>query len=141
MVKYSLSPKQAIAAAHIAGGMSQKDAAAQVDVTEKTVCGWMKEPAFKAAVAKRQSEMITEIRDRTRELGLKAVGAIDDILSDPNTSPNNRLKAAQTVLGTFQNKENPMNPYFKIGPTTPEEVVKKEREEKAMEEMLGGLFG
>ena len=94
-----LSPVQAQVIEALAQGQTVSAAAEKAGVHRTTIHHWIRnEPHFKAAVRTAQSEYAAELNDGLRELAVRAVLALHDLLQDISTPPAVRLKTALAIL-------------------------------------------
>ncbi len=94
-----LSPVQAQVIEALAQGQTVSAAAEKAGVHRTTIHHWIRnEPQFKAAVRTAQSEYAAELNDGLRELAVRAVLALHDLLQDITTPPAVRLKTALAIL-------------------------------------------
>ncbi len=94
-----LSPVQAQVIEALAQGQTVSAAAEKAGVHRTTIHHWIRnEPQFKAAVRTAQSEYAAELNDGLRELAVRAVLALHDLLQDISTPPAVRLKTALAIL-------------------------------------------
>lgn len=73
MDDYSLSPKQILAASHIAMGESHKQAAKFAKVSAQTISEWMQYPDFIAKINEIQLNTLYEAQSKFRGLAFAAV--------------------------------------------------------------------
>src|SRR5260370_8156243 len=94
----NLSPVQAQIVAALAQGRTITTAAAETGVHRNTIHNWVHEPAFKTAVEEAQREYVATLSDTMRELSVRALETLRNVLDDPKASPSVRLKAALAIL-------------------------------------------
>lgn len=96
--KTPLSTKQVQALPHLAIGQTLAHTATAVNVSEKTLYRWLKEPDFKATYLELR-ELEAEIATaELRGLTLKAATVLSKAMDHPD--PNISLRAAQTAVKT-----------------------------------------
>jgi hypothetical protein len=131
-----LNENQLLAVVLLASGAKAVAVAQELKITEETICRWKQLPAFRAATNRLHTEAMQAISCRLRHLGGLAVGAIEKILTDPDTQPRERLTAAFKILdylggaGVLQN----------IGPVTEEEIVCDDKASQMLAEMGRSLL-
>ena len=82
----------------LAAGMPNNEVAARLGVAPPTVSNWWRQEAFCVAVELEHREAVSNIQQQMRSLGSFAVDAVRGVLTDPNSSPRAKLKAAEIVL-------------------------------------------
>ena len=96
--KTPLSTKQVQALPHLAIGQTLAHTATAINVSEKTLYRWLKEPDFKSAYLELR-ELEAEIATaELRGLTLKAATVLSKAMDHPD--PNISLRAAQTAVKT-----------------------------------------
>ena len=94
-----LSPAQAQVIKSLARGQTVTAAAEDAGVHRTTVHHWIRsEPAFKIPVETARTEYADELNDGLRELAIRAVHTLHDLLQDISTPPAVRLKTALAIL-------------------------------------------
>ena len=92
------SPQLRVAAA-LAQGMSVSAAARDAGIHRTTIHHWQRTSEdFRAAIEEARAEFVESLRDELRDLSYAAIRALQDLISNPNTPPSVRLKAALAVL-------------------------------------------
>jgi hypothetical protein len=122
-VTETLSPKQILAAQHLALGESQGKAAQIAKVTRVTVNRWLRLPAFKVKVEEFRKELeqiegnvftevAKEVGEKAKENALKTItpdelkAKLTEMFNDETLAPAHRIKIAQT-LGKWCGLETP----------------------------------
>ena len=77
-----------------------RQAAASVNVPERTVYAWLSEPDFKADYEKQKRQAVTEAADYLKSRMNAAAQVVDSIMTDVTTPPNVRLNAASMIIKT-----------------------------------------
>ena len=96
--KTPLSTQQVQALPHLAIGQTLAHTATAINVSEKTLYRWLKEPDFKSAYLELR-DMEAEIATaELRGLTLKAATVLSKAMDNPD--PNISLRAAQTAVKT-----------------------------------------
>ena len=94
-----LSPAQAQVIKSLARGQTVTAAAEDAGVHRTTIHHWIRsEPAFKVAAEIARTEYAAELNDGLRELAIRAVLALHDLLQDVSTPHAVRLKTALAIL-------------------------------------------
>lgn len=125
----NLNETQLLAAALLAIGTKAVAVAAELSVTEETVCRWRQLPAFRASVNQMQVENMQSISSRLRNMGALALETVEEILSDKNAPPRDRLAAAFKILDYLGAGVQ------KVGPVTEEEIVCDDKASQMLAEM------
>ncbi|MBL8294251.1 MAG: SEC-C domain-containing protein [Bryobacterales bacterium] len=94
----NLTPVQSGAAIALGFGLSASAVAAKFHIHRSTIHNWLKIPAFFAAAETCRAEFETQFRNHLAMLTRLALNNIREILTNPDTSPSVRLKAALAVL-------------------------------------------
>ena len=68
-------------------------------VGRTTAYRWMGQPAFQSALREADREVLTATSRRLARIGGKAVQVLLILMSDPETPPSARIRAADAVLG------------------------------------------
>ena len=123
MEGFTLSPKQTIAAAKIAVGESQQEAAKAAKVTPQTVSEWMQQPQFRAVINQVQLSLLFNAQDKLRGLVLSAIDNLSQLLKE-SKNENVRLDAAKYVLDTVRISPSKDIGLWYVGATTPEDVIR-----------------
>ncbi len=90
------NPKQERLAVLIAAGRSIKDAAAELEIGERTAHTWLEDPRYRALIAELRHRMMDEAVGTLVEATNEAVGTLKSLLNDGNG--NVRLRAATSIL-------------------------------------------
>ena len=77
---------------------SVDDAARVVNVTPRTLYGWMKEAEFDAAYRKTKRAAFGQSIARLHHLSSAAVSTLGKIMLDSTTPPSTRVRAADSIL-------------------------------------------
>jgi transposase-like protein len=94
-----LSPVQAQVIEALAQGQTVSAAAEKAGIHRTTIHHWIRtEPAFKLAAETARTEYADELNDGLRELAIRAVLTLHDLLQDISTPPAVRLKTALAIL-------------------------------------------
>lgn len=72
--------------------------ASAAGVAERTLFRWRTEPVFRQALAAAEGELLDAATRRLLTLQEAAIQTFQDVLSDAQTSPGVRVRAAQAVL-------------------------------------------
>lgn len=87
----------AVLAAHVAAGMTVRDAAVAAGVAESTAYRRTSDPAFRARVSESRAAIAAAVLLRAAELATAALNTLEDLL-DAGQPPMVRLGAAKAVL-------------------------------------------
>ena len=79
-------------------GMTIRDAAMQVGVSEKTAHVWLHDPELAAALQQAQADVTREAMKRVLKAVSQAVAVLEEIMRDVNHPPAPRVSAAKTIL-------------------------------------------
>ena len=79
-------------------GATMTEAAAQAGIHRNTIANWRNSPDFREALAIAHHDRAVLYRDRAVDLADLAFEAIRTVLTDPNTSPSTRLRAAIFII-------------------------------------------
>lgn len=93
-----LTPKKFAAVVALLSTSNQQEAAAAAGVARCTLVRWMKDETFRVAMVEAEAGAIDQATRRLIGLSDNAINTISVVLTDPNTTPGIRLRAAQTVL-------------------------------------------
>ena len=97
--KVSLSPAQVRAVAAIMATRTVTAAAAEAKVTTKTIYRWLADdPAFSAALAHAEGDMLATTSRAILAVTLTAVDTLKTVLEDPEASHGVRVRAADLFL-------------------------------------------
>ncbi|MYB47738.1 MAG: hypothetical protein F4X72_00420 [Dehalococcoidia bacterium] len=96
--KTPLSTKQVQALPHLAIGQTLAHTATAINVSEKTLYRWLREPDFKAAYLQLRDLEAEIATAELRGLTLKAATVLSKAMDNPD--PNISLRAAQTAVKT-----------------------------------------
>lgn len=96
--KKRLQPLQMQAIGMLSMGEKQVVVVERVGIAQATLSRWMKSPAFVAELDKRISESREDSIRQLRTLNIKAVTAIDTLLTSPDTPANVLAQVAFKVL-------------------------------------------
>jgi hypothetical protein len=80
----------------LAEGATQREAAKQVGVDERTLRRWLRDPAYADALQATRRAIWLDVTNRVHNAALDSVQVLQDLLSDKD--PNARLRAARTLL-------------------------------------------
>ncbi len=94
-----LTPNQARAIGPLMSERTLSAAAAKVGVTSRTLGDWVKQPAFSAALATAEGELIGHTVRRLTSTTGEAVTVMTAIMSDADTPAAIRLRAADAIIG------------------------------------------
>ena len=93
-----LSPAQVKAVIGLATGLTVISAASLAGVHRATVHNWKNDPVFHNSLTFAQGEYAAFLEQNLKEMSTLAVDTIRHILSNPETSPAVRLRAALAVI-------------------------------------------
>jgi hypothetical protein len=93
-----ISPRRKKAIAALLTEKDIRSAAKKVAVNERTLYRWLADPNFHAELLKAEGDMIDAATRHLVRLQQPAIDTIKTILDCDDTSPNTRLRAAQTIL-------------------------------------------
>jgi gamma-glutamyl:cysteine ligase YbdK (ATP-grasp superfamily) len=93
-----LTPRQHKAISALLLAPTLKAAAEQAGCAERTLRGWLSEPAFAAALAAAEGQAIDAATRRLIALQDSAVDALEQVLADAKTSAAVRVRASAVVL-------------------------------------------
>ncbi len=96
--KVSLSPAQVRAVAAIMTTRTVTAAAAQAKVTTRTIYRWLADPAFSAAVAAAEADVLAVTTRAVLALTLSAVDTLKAAIDDPEAGHGVKVRAADLVL-------------------------------------------
>ena len=96
--KTPLSTKQVQALPHLAIGQTLAHTATAINVSEKTLYRWLKDPVFKSAYMELRDLEAEIATGELRGLTLKAATVLSKAMDHPD--PNISLRAAQTAVKT-----------------------------------------
>jgi transposase-like protein len=97
--KSNLTPAQSQVAAALAEGSSVTAAARSAGIHRTTVHHWMRTSAeFRAAVERARSDFEAALADELRDISASALQTLRSLLSNPESPPSVRLRAALAVL-------------------------------------------
>jgi hypothetical protein len=96
----------------LSNGATLTTAAAQAGIHRNTISNWRNSPDFREALAIAHHDRAILYRDRAVDLADLAFEAIRTVLTDPNSSPSTRLRAALFIIDKVVTppkfeKENP----------------------------------
>ena len=95
----ALSATQARAVAAIMTTRTLTAAAAEAKVTTRTLTRWLADPAFSAALAYAETDMLATTARAVLAIALKAVDTLKATLDDQEAGHGVKLRAADLVLG------------------------------------------
>ena len=108
MFDYGLSPKQTQVIDALSSGATLTDAAAQVGVHRNTVALWRRNLIdFQSALAHAQYDRALYYREKSEALADLAIDALRRALTDDNTPPATRVRAALAILKTISTPPEP----------------------------------
>jgi hypothetical protein len=108
MFDEALTPEQLIVITALTEGLNSTDAAAQAGVHRNTIANWRRNSLFfREALADAQYDRALLFRDKLEGMLDLAVETIHTLLTDPETSPSVRLKAALFILGNGMTPPQP----------------------------------
>lgn len=93
-----LTTRQQKAIAALLTSRDAKAAAAAAHIGYRTLCRWLTEPAFKAALMQSEGEAIDTATRRLLGLQDAAIDTFDTILTDEKAALAIKLRAAQAIL-------------------------------------------
>ena len=96
--RFQLSPKKLKAVQLLVSGLSLREAAAQLGISDRTLRRWCKRPEFKVALQEAQREAWGHMVRRLRALGDQAVTTLKQVMQDANATPSSRVAAARCVI-------------------------------------------
>ncbi len=94
----NLEPKQAQLIAALLSESTVAKAAESAGVSEATAYRWMRQPEFRAELARARESVVEAALSRLRACAECAVEALREIASDPGRSDNSRMAAANRIL-------------------------------------------
>lgn len=115
-----LNPQQRQAVLLLAQGMTGRETASRVGVTEETVSRWRSQPEFAASLNRCFGEAIEVVQNRLRSLAGDALGTIEEVMRDQDAPPAVRLSAATALLRLLPEDAFAIT---KVGPTDAQGVV------------------
>ena len=92
-----LTPKQHRALMALLESPTAAEAAKKAGCNEQTLGKWLRQPAFRDALAAARREAMKGVLGRLQVVAIEAVEVLRDTLKDPNVFA--RLQGAQTLLG------------------------------------------
>ena len=129
IVRSELSDEQQLAIPLVAAGEDAANVAKAAGVTPQMVYRWWRQPAFRAALNEHHERAAEATQDQLRALAGKAVEALAGGIADED--PKIRIQAAVHILKTVGQYGQRLP---RIGPTTPEDVVREEEIRRQGEE-------
>jgi hypothetical protein len=99
--------KQAAVLALVSSRDNVEEAARLAGVTPRTVYRWKTQPAFDSAYREAKRAVFLQAIERLHQMAGAAVVTLGKVMTDPNTPPATKLRAADSILGHIKN--------FKIG--------------------------
>lgn len=93
-----LSPKQRRALLALADGATNRQAAQQAGVSERSIQRWRSAPAFAEALRTAEGDRLSDVARQLTALSLTAAATLAEILDDKTLPVSARLRAAQLVL-------------------------------------------
>lgn len=94
-----LTPAQAQVVRSLAAGRSVSAAAREAGLHRSTIHNWLNQsPAFSEAVRQARQDFQNELSDQLLELSAAALESLRGLLSNPETPPAVRLRAALAIL-------------------------------------------
>jgi hypothetical protein len=93
-----LSPKQRRALLALADGATNRQAAQQAGVSERSIQRWRSAPAFAEALRTAEGDRLSDVARQLTALSLTAAATLAEILDDKTLPVFARLRAAQLVL-------------------------------------------
>ncbi len=93
-----LSPKQHRALLALADGATNRQAAQQAGVSERSIQRWRSAPAFAEALRTAEGDRLSDVARQLTALSLTAAATLAEILDDKTLPVSARLRAAQLVL-------------------------------------------
>jgi len=98
-VRFSGSPElRAVVIRYLKAGYTVKAAARKLDISESVIWQWRSDDQLKAAVEEGTEYRRKVLGQRFQDVASSALDALEEILSDPDVSPRDRVKAAEGVL-------------------------------------------
>jgi cellulose biosynthesis protein BcsQ len=95
---FHLTPQQLQVVDALSNGATLTTAAAQAGIHRNTIANWHNFPDFREALAIAHHDRAILYRDRAVDLADLAFEAIRTVLTDPNSSPSIRLRAAIFII-------------------------------------------
>jgi hypothetical protein len=92
-----LSPKQSLALTALLQGATQAHAARQAGCSERSIRGWLKEPAFFEALQEARAGLWLETTLRAEDTARQAINTVQQMIREADT-PTARLRAAKLAL-------------------------------------------
>ena len=96
----NLKENQVLAANLIAGGLSVRTIAKEINVREETICRWKKNNTFKQSIIKYQKEFLSNIEKAHFSLIQKAMFNIDKALEDEDITIKEKAEISIRYLKT-----------------------------------------
>jgi transposase-like protein len=103
----NLTVPQFKAVAALAAGKTVSTAAREAGVSRQTLYEWRNLEEFRNAWTEAKSVAIQGLMDELKDLTRDALQTLHNLLHDPASTPNVRLKAALAVLNRFENTGHP----------------------------------
>ena len=94
----TISPKQAQTIGLLVAGVSILEAADQVGVDASTIHRWRKTPAFRASLNQATGDVLGASVALAVNARYKAVQTLVDELTNPDSTPADRISAAKVIL-------------------------------------------
>jgi hypothetical protein len=98
MTENDLSARQKRFLQALLNSKSAREAARKVKVGEKTAYRWLRQPAFREALAEAEADLLEAATRRLLALQASALDAVGAVLADEHLPPTYRLSAARLVL-------------------------------------------
>lgn len=91
-----LTQRQYRAIESLVSSTTVAEAAKSAGVGRATLYRWLKDPVFKAACEQRRAETLSFTRQRTKELFVKSLDNLEDLLESPD--PQVRMQVGKIVM-------------------------------------------
>ena len=98
MAESTLTGKQEKAVITLLSEQTIKDAAEKAGVSEKTLHGWLKNEAFKAAYMAARRNAVQQSTARLQTVTGEAVGVLREVMNDKAAKGSERVSAAKAVI-------------------------------------------
>jgi hypothetical protein len=97
-MKSKMSPRRFRAIAALLAESTIKEASKVADVGETTIFRWLQDPDFQKAYRDARRRVVEQAIARLQKVSGEAVGALREIMNDPQSPASSRVMAARVTL-------------------------------------------